>query len=62
MSKFAGKVHYIINEANEDRHGGLFATYKAACTAMRRYDEEDMERCQPAIGMVLEDGSITYDI
>ena len=42
---------YIINEANGDRHAGAFKTYEAAVKAMNRYGDEDMERCQPAIGM-----------
>ena len=53
---------YIINEANGDRHAGTFKTYEAAVKAMKRYDDEDMDRCQPAIGRVLPDGSVTYEI
>lgn len=53
---------YIINEANGDRHAGWFATYEKAVKAIKRYSEEDMERCQPAIGKVLRDGTVTYEI
>ena len=54
--------HYIINEAYEDRHAGSFNTYKAACRAIKRYSEEDRERCQPAIGKVYEDGETSYEL
>lgn len=54
---------YIINEAEGDRHAGTFNSYKAACAALaRNYDEEDLERCQPAIGMVRADGTVTYEL
>jgi len=53
---------YIINEAEGDRYAGTFKTYEAAVRAMARYSQEDLERCQPAIGRVLEDGSVTYEI
>jgi hypothetical protein len=53
---------YIINEANGDRHAGTFKTYEAAIRAMRRYSEEDLKHCQPAIGRVLTNGEITYEI
>jgi hypothetical protein len=59
MTKAAG---YIINEANGDRHAGSFKTYEAAVRAMKRYDADDMERCQPSIGRVLENGNVTYEI
>ena len=54
--------HYIINEAYGDRHAGSFKTYEMACRAVKRYSEEDRERCQPAIGVVYEDGEISYEI
>jgi hypothetical protein len=54
---------YFINEANGDRHAGSFKTYKAACAALaRNYDEDDLERCQPCIGMERADGSTTYEL
>lgn len=52
---------YIINEAYRDNDAGTFKTYEAACKAMRRYTEEEHERLQPAIGKVLEDGSVTFE-
>lgn len=58
-----GKIsHYIINEAYEDRCGGTFATYKQACKALKRYDADDLDRCQPAIGAVYENGFISYEL
>ncbi len=54
---------YIINEAEGDRHAGQFTTYKAACAALKRnYDQEDLEKCQPAIGLVRKDGTVTYEL
>lgn len=63
MNVNRAKPGYIINEAEGDRFAGWFATYEAATKALRtRYDSDDLERCQPAIGRVLRDGSITYEI
>lgn len=52
---------WIINEAHEDRNAGTYKTYEAACKAMRRYTEEEMETLQPSIGKVLKDGTVTYE-
>jgi hypothetical protein len=63
ITGYGRKPHtYIINEAYEDRYAGTFKTFEAACKAMKRYTEEELEILSPAIGRVLENGEITYEI
>ena len=54
---------YIINEANDDRHAGRSnPTKPPAPPWARNYDNEDLSRCQPAIGMVRDNGTVTYEL
>jgi hypothetical protein len=55
-------IEYIINEAYEDRHAGTFKTYEAAARAIKRnYQEDELDKLQPAIGAVYADGSVSYE-